>query len=155
QGYILLVIAFAASIRTHDREAISPFRQFREGPAKPHAGQSGAHFSRATANGRGDVELWIERLDLRGASLQKQEDDRLIGLDPPPSGSSPGGAGSPPPEAGARQAAQRQAPNAQQLAPGRHTPPRRATRVDDREHGRNPLVGPRGENTRSGHSEPK
>ena len=51
--------------------------QLRECATEPHAGHFRLNLAGATAVVFGDVDFWIERLDLGWSSLQKQEDDRL------------------------------------------------------------------------------
>ena len=74
-----LVVSTVTGVKAaDDRQLIGHASEATEGTAKPDARDTGLHVTGATANIFRGIHLRIPHLVLRGATLEKEEDDRLV-----------------------------------------------------------------------------
>ena len=70
----------------YHRHPVGPLCHLGEGSAEPDTRQIGPDLSGTAADVGGNIELWIEGLDLWRSTLQEQKYDRLLFVYIPPGG---------------------------------------------------------------------
>ena len=106
-----VVVAVAGGEGTDNRELVGERRQLGQRPAKGDPGNLRLHFPRGALDADRGGHLGIERLDLAGAAMLEEENDRLAGGHP----ARRGGVGRQ--QLGQGQPTERQAPHAQEVPP--------------------------------------
>ena len=72
-----VVIGVAGNERTDDAQFVGQLGQSGEAAAEGDAGNLGGDFAGRASDSLGLVHLRVERLDLAGPAMEKEEDDRL------------------------------------------------------------------------------
>jgi hypothetical protein len=76
------VVAVASDEGAHHGQFVGEGGQFRKRAAEGDAGKFGGHLAGGAADFRRGCHLGVERLNLTGTAVQKEEDDRFAGDEP-------------------------------------------------------------------------